>query len=237
MLGHGRKDTGVGDGGRGMLNVKGRCGLGEEGEVGDGWDRAAPRPLVTARRLKGHAVGRVLEGVGGRRRHGIRLGSGTMADGRDRGGHGDRARVQEVAALERLEKGQLGELAAEHAGISAEMVHEDLRRLPVLRKVPALVEAPGSGRVHEEVRRAVKLHDQAGWVHARILGLAIRKSDVFDVREGELDLVAGRFVVDVVREARLLAEGIEGDEIHGILPYAAPRTNAEGPALKVLNDW
>ena len=236
MLGNGREDAWVGYGCRGMLNVKGRRGLREEGEVGDGWDRAASGPLVTSWGLKGHAIDRVLESIGSGRRHRIRLRSRPMADGGDGRGHGNRAGVQQVPVLERLEKGQLGELAAEYARIAAEMVEEDLRRLPILREVTALVETAGSRRVHEEIGWAVELHGQTGWVHAGVFALAIRKRDVFDVGERELDLVAGRLVVDIVGQAGLLTEGIEGDEIHCVLAHASPCTNAEGSALKVLDD-
>ena len=101
-----------------------------------------------------------------------------------------------VSLLERLERHELRELAAEDLGVAAEAVNHAMRRLLVLGEVSDVDEAARVGRrVHEEEGRCGELDDNAApvWV-----AVAVVKLDVLDVRERVLDLVASLVVVDVV---------------------------------------
>ena len=124
--------------------------------------------------------------------------------------------------------------------MSSQVVCQDLRSLLVFCKVPTLVKATGSGRVHEEVRWSVQFNDQPTrpwWrtVGARS-GIARFQLYALDVRERKFDLVAGRIIVDVVSDAGLVGR-VEDDEIHGVLPNSSPSTDTQGAAGEVVDDY
>ena len=85
---------------------------------------------------------------------------------------------------------------------------EHLRRLLVLGEISALVETTRPRRVHEEVRRAVKLDHQATrpwWVVVCVWARLSRfEGDVLNVCEWEFDLVTSRIVVDIVSDTGLV---------------------------------
>jgi hypothetical protein len=115
---------------------------------------------------------------------------------------------------------------------------ENLGGLLMLGEVATLVESPpGTGRVHVEVGGAAQLHDETRGPCVRFVALPILQGDVLDVAERELDLVARRFVVDVIGHARLLAERIEDEQIHCVLADSAPGADAQRPTVKVLDGF
>jgi hypothetical protein len=123
--------------------------------------------------------------------------------------------------------------------MSSKVMDEHLRRLLVLGEISALVETTRPRRVHEEVRRAVKLNHQATrswWIVVRVWARLSRfECNVLNIREWEFDLVTSRIVVDVVGDASLVRR-IEYHQIHCILAYTAPGANAERAAGKVVDD-
>ncbi len=143
-----------------------------------------------------------------------------------------------VSGLKRFQRDEFGELATQSIGVATQMMCVDLRRLLVLGKVPTLVEASCTGRVHEKIRRPVQLHEKTprSWSHAVgiIRRIGVFKGNVLDVGERILDLVTSRVIVDIVGETSFVRR-IEYDQIHGILSYPTPGANGKGFAGKVVN--
>lgn len=134
---------------------------------------------------------------------------------------------------EGLERNQLGELAAQNFGVTAEVMNKAMSSLEVFGEVAALKKAIGSGRgIHKEVRGSVQLNDNT----AELVGIAfaVLEEDVFDVRERIFNLVSGLLIVDVVGHGALVRR-IEDDEIHSVLPNSCPLSDAEGSASKMMD--
>ena len=222
----------------GMLNVERRHGSLQHREVDGHGNRPAALSLVARaadRRGKTdapllllvHADVRLGE-VGLRRR---------PVGGRDRGRHGDGVELVErigvVSVHEGFQRDQLGELTAQHLGVSSQVVRQDLRSLLVFCEVADLNEAiRGGSRVHEEVWRTVELDNDA----AELVRVTVRvlKEDVLDVRERVFDLVARLLVVDVVCH-RTLVGRVKNDEVHRVLADSRPLADAQGAAGKMVN--
>lgn len=142
-------------------------------------------------------------------------------------------RCRVVAVHERIKRNQLGELTAQHLGVSSEVVNHALASLRVFSEVSDLKEAASlRGGVHEKVRGAVQLNDNAAKL-ARV-SLVVLEVDVLDVGEGVLDLVAGLLVIDVIGHGALI-RGVEDDEVHHVLTNSCPFTNAERAASQVVD--
>ena len=143
------------------------------------------------------------------------------------------------SVLEGLQGYKLRKLTTENFGMSSEVVGQDLRRLLLLREVPALVEATRAGRVHEEVRRSVQFDDKTARTRWRAIGtwnvLTRLQLYALDISEWKLDLVTSRIVVDVVGKASLVGR-VEDDEVHGVLTHTTPGPNAQGTASEVVDD-
>ncbi len=125
--------------------------------------------------------------------------------------------------------------------MAAEMMHQHARRLLVLGEVATLVKPTGAGRVHEEVGRTHQLDDQAAraglaWLRRGRHAIARVEGDVADGREGILDLVASRIVVDVVGHDGLVGR-VKDDEIHGVETNTTPGADAQRPASQMMDDW
>ncbi len=145
-----------------------------------------------------------------------------------------------MAIAENLQRGELLKLAAENLGMAAKMVHQHARSLLVFRKVATLIKAARARRVHEEVRWLHQLYDEAARTRLTRLRsggtIAGVEGDILDRREGILDLVAGRIVVDVICHACLVRR-IEDNKIHSIQAHTPPRTNCQGTACEMVNDY
>lgn len=226
-----------------LLDVEGRHRRLEKGEVHRHGNGATSLSLVAgsahtrlhvvnAPRFLEHADVRLGE-VGLRRRTGRRrYGSRNRQCVRVK--HGWRGLVK-VAVHEGLEGNKLGKLTAENLGASTKAVDEASRSLEVFGEIVHLVETLSVGaRVHEEVRRAVKLDHNT----TRFSGvsLVVLEVDALDVGKWVLDLVPGLFVVDVVGHRTLIGR-VEDDEIHHILTDTRPGANAQSTTGEMLNDW
>lgn len=214
-----------------------------------------PLTLVSARRVGTHIRGMMRVGkvvvvmvvrilVQSHERSGcgemIGLRCRTLDEGRRHGRSGHGKVIVGHAVLEGFQGDQFGELDAEHLGMTTQMVDQDLRGLLLLGEITTLVETPGVGGVHVEERRAVQFHDETTGSRGspvRLRGLVTRfQSDVLDVGKGIFDLVAGGVVVDVVGHAGLFGR-VENNQIHGILPNAAPTADGQGAASEVVDHW
>lgn len=140
-------------------------------------------------------------------------------------------RVRAVTVHESLEAYQLRQLAAQHLGVSTEMVCEHSRGLLVFGEIAALEESCGlRSRVHEEERRVKKLDRDA----AEVITLAVVKENVFDVSKRILDLVPSLLIVDVVGHGALVWR-VKDDEVHSVLTNSRPLADGERTASKMMD--